>query len=104
MPEIPSALLVSAAMIPATKVPWPCWSFFHEPPTKLLPVSILGLRSGCVPSMPESITATRTRGLKGAGNVGQVSNARICGRYHCFAKSGSVGTKEMRREASTRST
>ena len=85
IPEMPSALPVSAAMIPATKVPWPWMSFLHEPPTKLFPDSMRGMRSGCVASIPESITATRTRGLNGPGRTGQESNARICGRYHCFA-------------------
>ena len=46
-----------------------------EPPTKLRAAAIRPRSSGCLPSTPESITATRTR-ASGGGSV-QASNARF---------------------------
>ena len=73
IPATPIELFVCAAISPATNVPWPCWSVRALPPTKLREPAIREARSGCVPSIPESITAMR--GPARAGSSGQKSNA-----------------------------
>ena len=75
IPAIPSPLSVDAAMIPATKVPWPCRSV-TSPPTKLCASAMRPANSGWPASIPESITATRT-GPSAGGSSGQKSNAWI---------------------------
>ena len=53
-------------------------------------------RSGCVASMPESITATFTGGST-AARPARSRRRGSCWRYHCFATSGSVGVNASRR-------
>ena len=73
MPATPSALSTSAAMRPATNVPWPSGSS-ADPPTKLLAATMLFVRSGWPRSMPVSMTATVTG--SSSGRSAQKSNAR----------------------------
>ena len=89
-PAIPTPSFVCAAIRPATKVPCPWVSTRAEPETKLRAAAIRPFSSGCVPSTPESITATRTP-ASGGGSA-HSSNDRFCTAYHCFAKNGSSGT------------
>ena len=72
MPAIPSELFIAAAISPATNVPCPCRSAIG-PPTKVRVREMRLARSGCVASMPESITATFTAG--GSAASGQKSKA-----------------------------
>ncbi len=97
IPAMPTSS-TPAAISPATNVPCPARSTFAEPPTKLFAPTILSASSGCSPSMPESITATRTAGSNGSSS--QKSKARFAVRCHCRSASGSVGTKARRREPS----
>ena len=99
-PAIPTWLKGLAAISPATNVPWPCSSVYGEPPTKLFAATIRPANSGCEPSMPESITATRTGASVGA--VGQNDHALSASRYHSFAASGSVSVNDRRRERDRR--
>ena len=92
MPATPSALSTSAAMRPATNVPWPIASS-AEPPTKLFAVMTLFVRSGCPRSMPVSMTPTVTG--SSSGSSAQKSNARTYARCHWRAASGS-STKNCR--------
>jgi hypothetical protein len=73
MPAIPSPLFVAAAISPATKVPCPCSSVSALPPTKLLAATTCPTRSGWPPSIPESITATRT---PSPGSTGSMAGKR----------------------------
>ena len=97
MPAIPTALSTPAAIKPGDEGAVALWSTRAEPPTKLSASTILPANSGCVASMPESITATRT-GAAATGAVSQKSKARLTVRCHCF--SGSFGTQERRRTPS----
>ena len=81
-PAIPTELLTPAAIRPATNVPWPSSSTRAEPPTNVFASAILPAKSGWSPSIPESITATRTA-ASGVG-VSQKSNVRLNSRCHCF--------------------
>ncbi len=90
IPAMPTPLSIEAAISPATKVPWPCSSVSALPPTKLFASAIRPANSGWPPSIPESITATRTAGSSGGSS--QVSNARSWSRYHCSGASGSFVT------------
>ncbi len=72
MPAMPSELFIAAAISPATNVPCPCESAI-DPPTKVRARTMRLARSGCVASIPESITATFTGGSTGAS--GQKSKA-----------------------------
>jgi hypothetical protein len=65
MPAMPCSLFTVAAITPATNVPWPCVSCSAVVPTKLFQSAIRPWNSGWPPSMPESITATSTRGSTG---------------------------------------
>ena len=91
-----------AAIIPATKVPWPCGSVLQSPPTKLRPRTMRPAKSGWFASIPESTIATFV-GMKSvwAGGSGQRSNAWSAARYHCFAASGSVGVNAAAVPAAT---
>ena len=62
-PEMPSALFVSAAMMPATIEPWPKSSLAAPAAIAVLvialkPATVRPVRSGCLPLTPESSTAT----------------------------------------------
>ena len=59
-PAMPSLLNGFAPISPATNVPCPCSSVYGDPPTKDFAATMRPVNSGCVPSMPESITATLT--------------------------------------------
>ena len=102
IPAIPIALSTPAAISPATKVPCPSLSTRAEPPTKLSASTILPANSGCVASIPESITATRTAASGGEGAASQKSKARVAFRCHCF--NGSFGTQAAGRRLPSRST
>ena len=60
-PAMPTPLSDSAPMRPATNVPCPSVSDRGGPADEALRVEDPPRRSGCVPSTPESMTATRTR-------------------------------------------
>ena len=92
-PAMPTPSFVSAAISPATNVPWPWVSTVAGPATKLLAAAIRPRSSGCVPSMPESITATRTA-ASGGGSV-QASKDRFCAAYHWRGRNGSLGTNDV---------
>ena len=94
-PAMPMPSFVLAAIRPATNVPWPCVSTVADPLTKLFAAAIRPRSSGCVPSTPESITATRTA-ASGGGSV-HASNDRFWAAYHCRGRSGSFGTYDCRR-------
>ena len=54
-------------MVPATWVPWPFWSTgVVLPPRKLRLRAVSTLRSGCVKSMPVSITQAVREGARAA--------------------------------------
>ncbi len=72
-PAIPTPLNGFAAISPATNVPCPCSSWYGEPPTNERAATTRPTRSGCSPSIPESITATLTGAS--VGGVGQKSHA-----------------------------
>ena len=88
MPAMPAPLSAIAAISPATKVPWPNWSFI-VPPTKLFDAAIRPRSSGWLASIPESITATRTG--KSDFAASKMSSARSRPRYHWRGTSGSFG-------------
>ena len=94
-PAIPTPSFVRAAMSPATNVPCPCVSTVAGPETKLFAAAMRPRSSGCSPSTPESITATRT-GARG-GSSTHASNARFCAAYHCRGRNGSSGSYATRR-------
>ncbi len=99
MPAMPSSLFTVAAITPETNVPWPWVSCSAEVPTKLFQSAIRPWNSGWPPSIPESITATSTRGR--TGRSGQYSKALVAARCHCcFWASGSFGVNAGRREPS----
>ena len=85
MPAMPSALLVSATIVPMTWVPWPTWSLTSS----LFQTTLRGSttatssRSGWVRSMPESMTATTTEGSPRV--VVQASGTPIWARSPCSA-------------------
>ncbi len=87
---MPMPSFVRAAIRPATNVPCPCVSTVGDPSTKLFDAAIRPRSSGCLPSTPESITATRTA-ASGGGSV-HASNDRFWVAYHCCGRSGSFGT------------
>ncbi len=88
MPVVPR----SAAISPATKVPWPSVSRQALPPTKLFSAASRPLKSGSAQSRPESTTATFT-GCRSSGGVVHASKAWSSCRYHCRGASGFVGVK-----------
>jgi len=80
--------LAVAAIIPATKVPWP-WSSEASVSsfTKSQPFNIFPFKSGCPASTPESITATFMGSLLFA--FSQALSKLVSEMYHWSLKSGS---------------
>src|SRR5579872_5825576 len=92
-PATPMPLFVAAATVPATAVPWPRTSLVLDVLLrKFQPGTSFELRSGCVPSTPESITATTTEDDPVV--TPQAAGAEIAARCHCELRSGSLGVTE----------
>ena len=93
-PAMPTPLLAAAPIVPAQWVPWPKSS---APPgeqllfmqVRLSALSRLPWRSGCVKSIPVSMTTTYTS--LALVWVSQVAGAAILVMSHCWLQSGSVG-------------
>ena len=102
-PAIPRPSFVWAAIRPATNVPCPWVSTVADPPTKLFDPTIRPRSSGCLPSMPESMTATRTdaRGRARARSRTRDSGSRTTGARGT-GRSG--GTRPSGLEASRHTT
>ena len=99
IPAIPIPLLAEAPIVPATWVPCPKSSrppatqepFMHVNPCVLSDgfVQMFACRSGCVKSMPVSMTATTTS-LESVC-VSHAAGQEIFVMSHCWLQRGSVG-------------
>ncbi len=88
---MPTALFVSATIVPLTCVPWPMSSVTSSvfQNTFRGDTTVTPSRSGCVRSTPESMTATTTDGSPVV--VFQASGTPICARSPWSAYNGSEG-------------
>src|SRR3954447_24056355 len=93
-PAMPIPLLVAAATVPATAVPWPSTSAVSALDcTKFQPGTSFADRSGWWLYTPESITATTTE-AEPVVTV-QACGPAIFGRCHCETNEGSLGSEPV---------